>query len=125
MSALKRALEGLFVFLEDAGQTPPVREVRLLEIGPGVGLDERGRLRVRRDDCRDPEDYSNRFEEVLAAGFPWINVSCYGVDGGKLIVVVEVPRGGGRAIRTSVNYSGPIRATIEHGWDATIALAIE
>lgn len=127
MSALKRALDGLFLFLEKAGQTPPVQEVRLLEIGPGVGFDERGRLRVRRDDYRDLEGYKDRFEELLAAGLPWINVSCYGVDDYKLIVAVEVPGSGGSGLarRTSVNYSGPTRAAIEHGWDASMALAIE
>lgn len=127
MSALIGVLEELSLFLEKAGQTPPVREVRVLEIGPGVGVDERGRFRVRRDELREPEDYKDRFDELLAAGLPWINVSCCGVAGEMLVVAVEVPddQRSERAPRTSVNFSGPTRAAIEAGWDATVSLAIE
>lgn len=125
MSALRDSLGGLFAFLTNQGLVPPTREVWLVEIRSDVEVDERGRLRVRRADFRDPDAYEERFEELLAAGLPWINVSCCGLDGGRLVVVVETPRSaGGPPSRTSVNYSGPTKAALERGWDVSEVLAI-
>lgn len=125
MSALRHSLDGLFAFLTNQGLVPPTRQVWLVEIPSDVGVDERGRLRVRRADFRDPDAYEDRFDELVAAGFPWINVSCCGLDGDRLVVVVETPRTAGRPpARTSVNYSGPARAALERGWDVREALAI-
>lgn len=127
MSALHGALDELFLFLGKAGQTPPVREVRVLEVDPYADLDERGRLRVRRDQFREPQAYEGRFDDLLASGLPWINISCCGVDGELLIVAVEAPRAQRTksSRRTSINYSGPTKAAIEAGWDVSVSLAIE
>jgi hypothetical protein len=126
MSIFGDALDALFLFLEKAGQAPPTRSVRVVEIGPVTEVDSRGRPRVRREEFRDPVDYESRFQELLALGLPWINVSCYGVSAQKLVVAVEVSGKSSRqASRTCINYSGPAKTVTDHGWDAAEALAIE
>lgn len=115
MSALQGALEGLFRFLAQQGLVPPSREVWLVEVGSGADVDERGRPQVRRADFRDPRAYEPRFEALLAAGLPWLNVSCYGLDGNRLVVVVETPRASGASAVTPVNYSGPTTQALARG----------
>lgn len=125
MTALEAALGELFVFLRNAGLSLPRRDVWLVELEPNMGIDERDRARVRRSDYRDPAGYNSRFDELLAAGLPWINLSCYGVDGDRLLVVIEVPSNSvERVARTSVNFSGPTKAVMDRGWDVSEVLAI-
>lgn len=109
------ALETLFDSLERL--TLPARRALVVELGLEPGS-------VRREEFREPADYEARFQELLAAGFPWINVSCYGLYEGRLLVVVELPREATGAARTSVNYSGPMRVVLEHDWDVSHALTI-
>jgi hypothetical protein len=126
MSTFGDALTALFVFLEQAGQIPPTRNVWVLEVDSATRVDDHGRLQVRQADFRVPADYETRFQELLSAGLPWINVGCYGVTGNKLVVVVEVPGNtSGQAKQASINYSGPTKVVSDHGWDATEVLAIE
>lgn len=125
MSALRGSLDGLFAFLANQGLVPPTAEVWLVEIRSDVEVDERGRPRVRRADFRHSDAYEDRFDELVAAGFPWINVGCCGLDGDRLVVVVETPRTAVRSpSRTSVNYSGPTTAALKRGWDVNEVLAI-
>jgi hypothetical protein len=125
MSALQESLDGLFAFLSSQGLVPPTWEVWLVEIPSDVDVDERGRPHVRRADFCHPDAYEDRFAELLAAGLPWLNVGCFGLDGDRLVVVVETPRAGGRAApRTSVNFSGPTTAVLERDWDVSEALAV-
>jgi hypothetical protein len=127
MSTLSQALEGLFAFLEARGQVPPVtRGLVIVEIPSGTPIDERGRFRVRSDQLLEEALYEKRFDELVGAGLPWINLSCYGVWNDMLVVAVELPRPGTTlAGRTSVNHSGPTSSTRMHGWDAGEVLKIE
>jgi hypothetical protein len=126
VTKLAETLDGLFLFLQNAGQTIPRLEVRILELGADTATDDRGRLLVRRTDYRSAIDYEDRFDELLALGLPWLNVSFYGEDDGHAIVVVEVPRTRvQRSSTTSINFSGPSAAVLAHGGDASFALAIE
>jgi hypothetical protein len=74
-------------------------------------------------------EYEDRFDELMNAGLPWINMSCYGVHDGILIIGIESARPQnaqrGPVGRTSVNYAGPPVAVVQHGWDANEALTIE
>src|SRR6185436_18519123 len=106
MNNFREALDGLFLFLERAGEIPPTQTVSVVEISPTTRVDGRGRVHVRRDEFRDPSNYESRFQELLSSGLPWLNVGCYGVYEQRLVVVVEVPAVASRqATRTSVNYS--------------------
>lgn len=114
VTALQDALARLFAFLEDDVLKAHTKNVWLAE----AVVDERGRLRVRRSDLRRPDEYEARFEALLAAGLPWINMSCCGLDGDRLIVLVETPNAREhRSPRTAFNYSGPTRAVRDRGWD--------
>jgi len=92
---------------------PGWKDVRLVEIGRGTRYvragDEPYAYHVDETALATPDGYAARFDELLGAGYSWINISCYGLLGETAIVAVElpqratgVPRG-----RTSVNLSGP------------------
>jgi hypothetical protein len=111
MSALSKHLDRLFRWLASAGPQPPTQDVRIVELhADTVNLGD-GTYHVRRDQLRKPLEYEVRFEELLQAGYPWLNMSCYGVHDGSLIVAIEVP--GPRPLypghATPVNLSGPAR----------------
>jgi len=126
VSALRDSLNRLFAFLADARIEIPTEQVWILELRSNVARDERGRLRVSRAELRGPEAYETRFNEILASGLPWINVSCWGVDGQRMIVVVETPSAIGLPSPwTSINYSGPTNGTRARGWDVGELLALE
>ena len=125
MSDLSNALQHLLAFLNEASPAPPTRGTLILELRSPVALDDEGRLRVTRDELRVPADYESRFATLMASGFPWINVSCYGALDDQLIVVIELPRAPSDAKRTSVNYSGPSNRVRDSRWDASCDLAFD
>jgi hypothetical protein len=68
----------------------------------------------------------SRFDELMKSGLPWINVSCYGVDRGRLVIGVELPRSRPRATaETSVSFSGATSAVLLHDWDVREVLAFD
>ena len=111
MSALSNYLDMLLHWLESIGLHPPSQDVRLVEVSLGDGT-----YHVRRDELRKPLDYGARFEELLRIGYPWLNMSCYGVHDGSLIVAIEVPSprvGLSPRCPTRVNLSGPARIVLD------------
>ena len=126
MSALANELQRFLDFLGKQGHQLPTRRLRIAEIPAGAPIDSLGRIRVRRDEMRAPADYEVRFQELMKAGLPWLNVSCYGVEDGTLIVGIEVPPAPAKPSgRTSVNFSGPTAKVLGSGWRADQALSIE
>jgi hypothetical protein len=126
MSALANELQRFLDFLGKQGQQPPTRRLRVVEIPQGAPVDSLGRIRLPRQEVRDPADYEVRFDELMKAGLPWLNVSCYGVEDGMLIVGIEVPAAGSKpSSRTSVNFSGPTAKVIGSGWKVDQVLSIE
>jgi hypothetical protein len=128
MSTLTTNLEELFKFLNERRQTPPLLDVRLIEITRRTPYDDRGRLRIRNDSLQSPADYESRFEELMQSGLPWLNMSCYGVYQGFLIIGIELPNDmprKGALRRPSVNYSGPPNSVIQQGWDLIESMVIE
>lgn len=128
MSSLAATLQNLITLLEDAGLSPPTRTIGIVELRHEVAVDAHGRARVQRNDLMTPAAYENRFDELMSAGLPWINVSCAGEHDGMLIVTVELPRPEARTSRsggTSVNLSGPTAKTIAHEWRASETLLID
>lgn len=125
MSNLSSALQELLNFLEKRDLVPPMRNMFVIEVQADTPRDERGRLLIGRRTLRDPHEFEARFESLMSAGFPWLNLSCIGMAEGRLIVTVETPRSSsGLSARTSVNYSGPSRAVLEQGWDASRVLTV-
>ena len=123
MSALSHYLDRLLHWLESMGLQPPSRDVRILEISLGDGT-----YHVRRDELRKPLDYEARFEELLRAGYLWLNMSCYGVHDGSLIVAIEVPSprvGHSPGCATRVNLSGPAPIVLDQHWHVDSVLTIE
>ena len=96
-----------------------------MEVRSNAEVDERGRLRIQHTDLLPLEAFEARFEALMSAGLPWINVSCCGLDRGRLVFLVETPQEARPlSSRTSVNYSGPTNAARERGWDVGEVLAI-
>jgi hypothetical protein len=96
------------------------------QFAAGAPIDSLGRIRVQRHEVRAPADYEARFEELMKAGLPWLNVSCYGVEDGTLIVGIEVPSAQAKPSgRTSVNFSGPTAKVLGSGWRADQVVSIE
>jgi len=123
MSALSNYLDMLLHWLESIGLHPPSQDVRLVEVILGDGT-----YHVRRDELRKPLDYGARFEELLRAGYSWLNMSCYGVHNGLLIVAIEVPSprvGLSPGCTTRVNLSGPARIVLDQHWHVDSVLTIE
>jgi hypothetical protein len=124
MSALTNDLDRLLSWLESIGLQPPSREARIVEISQISRVSTDGTYHVRRNQLRKPLDYESRFDELLATGYTWLNMSCYGAHDGSLIVVIEVP--GPRTLypgcSTSVNLSGPAP---DHDWNIDAVLTIE
>ena len=69
-----------------------------------------------------PAEYQTRFDDLLHAGYRWINMSCYGILNTTLIIAIELP---GKTLgapygKTSINFSGP-RIDVKTGeciWNA-------
>lgn len=126
MSALSTALERAIQLARSSGLDAPFTRVQLIEVNH-LALDSLGRCRVRRNDLREASMYEARFEELLAVGFPWVNLWACGVLGDSLIVAVELPR-----MRpeqpcpvTSVSHSGPTERARARKWSAAEDLAFE
>jgi hypothetical protein len=128
MTTLAHCLQELFSFLASQELSPPSRDVRVVEV-PGVPeLDIRGRLTFAKTSLHEPAEFEARFQEIMSSGFPWVNLSCYGVHEDHLIVGIELPRTEARtgATRpTSVNYSGPPASVVEQRWDIRPIAIIE
>ena len=124
MTALATHLQRLFQSLEVSGLQPPSKDVRIIEFNYVNQID--GTLHVRQMDFRNPSDYATRFDELLQAGYPWLNMSCYGVHDRWLIVAVEVPspRPLHPGHATSVNLSGPSRIVLDRNWRVDSVLTI-
>lgn len=112
MSALSIHLDKLFRWLPSVGPEPLTHDVRIVEVHCDAINLEDGTYHVRRDDLLTLSDYEVRFEELLGAGYPWLNISCYGLHEGSLLVAIEVPSP--RPLQpvraTSVNLSGSVCA---------------
>lgn len=124
MTALATHLERLLRWLEAVGLHPPSKDVRIVEVSqvnPGDGT-----FHVRQEDFRRPSDYEMRFDELLQAGYPWLNISCYGIHDGCLVVAIELPspRSLHPGCPTSVNLSGPSRIVLDRDWRIDSLLTI-
>jgi len=142
MGALSKHLDRLLPWLESIGLQPPSRDVRIIELSADRFNRIDGKAYVRKDELRSPVEYENRFDELLQTGYDWLNLSCYGVYGGFLVVAVEVPsatvplmtpsgwspEGKPRTLQpgchTSVNLSGPARNVLDHEWRVDSVLTI-
>ena len=121
-------LEQLLGFMEALGQSPPVREIRVVEITRPNQVDDEQRLIISKDALQTPATYAARFELITHSGLAWVNMSCCGVHNGFLIISIELQD---RALvtnsskPTSVNYSWLSSSQIEqYGWDVTPRLVI-
>ena len=48
-------------------------------------------FRIEQDELKTPEEYSTRFEELRQMHLHWMNLSCWGVQDGCLLIGVELP----------------------------------
>lgn len=103
------------------GPLPHWNGVALLDTSvPGIRRDADGVTAPRRALVPIAE-FASRFDVLLRAGYPWINLSAYGVFREELIVGLEIPSYTGNVPigRTSVNYSGVSLGT---GWKLRLTL---
>jgi len=114
MSPLCLHLERLLQWLQEIGLQLPSRDIRIVEISQIRQPSTDGTYHVRRNQLLSPLEYESRFDKLLAKGYSWLNMSCYGVYDGLLIVAIEVPdpRTLYPGCPTSVNLSAPSAARI-------------
>jgi hypothetical protein len=131
MSALSKHLERLLHWLASVGLQPPSQDFRIVEVSLNNYNLGDGTHHIQKGDLREPVDYEVRFNELLAAGYSWINLSCYGVHHGFLIVAIELPafddgdeNAPSLGCNTSVNLSGPRRDVRDRGWRVDSVLTI-
>ena len=131
MTVLSNHLDRLVHWLASIGLQPPSQDVRIVEVSVNNYNLGDGTYHIQKDDLRKPVDYEVRFNELLASGYSWINLSCYGVHHGFLIVAVELPGfddGDANALtpgrNPSVNLSGPRRDVLDRGWCVDSVLTI-
>lgn len=124
MPALDTYIARLLEGLKGIGLQPPSEDVLIVEVNDENQCD--GAVRVRQKELHHPSDYAIRFDELLKAGYPWLNMSCYGIHDGRLIVAIEVPSP--RPLHpghvTSVNLSGPSRIVLDNDWRTDPILTI-
>jgi hypothetical protein len=113
METLDQALVRLKTWLSASDNFPGWKDVRVIEIGRGTQFQGAegtpGTRYVAESAVFAPSSYAPRFEELLSAGYSWLNLSLYGMLGETAIIAVEIPRAsvGTPTGRTSVNLSGP------------------
>ncbi len=124
MAILSEKLLELCEFLRVSGGPTTWRGIRIFEVGSN--FDDSGKPRVSRNRLVPQDEYSARFDELLTFRLPWINLSCFGIYDGFLVVGVEAPHpSAALCLNTSINYSGaptPVRSPL---WDSSSALVIE
>jgi hypothetical protein len=125
VSSLTDELERLTTWLRRNGDAPTWSASRIVEssriqYGPTDRIPSAALFTV--------EAYEPRFEQLLSAGYGWINLSALGVMDDALLVCVELPRDatGVPRGRTQVVLSGPpidvrTRALV---WDASTRMQL-
>ena len=119
MTLLQQKLDLLFRMMVGQPGLPPVpNDVVIAELSRDH-FDVRGRPVFAATDLHTVEHYEERFSELMAQGFAWLNLNFYGFLDGKGLVMVEFPNNPPRRCpATSVNFSGPTRAVSDSSWDA-------
>ncbi|WP_426208929.1 hypothetical protein [Massilia sp. TWP1-3-3] len=124
MAVLSDKLVELCEFLRVSGGPTTWRGIKIFEVDSNY--DDYGRPRVSGDRLLSQEEYSARFDELLTCGLPWINLSCFGIYDGFLVVGVEASNPSATLIsNTSINYSGLPTSVLSPRWDSSSALVIE
>lgn len=85
--------------------------MKSISIVEGFHLEHDKRKIIDKSKIIDRYSYADRFDELLGAGYSWLNLSIIGILNEELIVGIEIPResSGVPAGKTSVNMSGPMR----------------
>jgi hypothetical protein len=120
-------LENLLLFLKKCSYSLPTQKVMIIEVNQATLAEtSSGRIKIHRVALRTPYEYQERFESIMKSGFSWVNVTCYGLDVDTLIVGIETPTPSPtRAVRTSINYSGPPTKVVQNDWDVSEAIIFE
>jgi hypothetical protein len=106
MKSLKEHVDRLLTWIEPSNQVAwtdlRIVELQRDEVGAPI-------LRLPAVRLKKIDEYEMRFSELIGAGYSWINLSCYGIASGVMIVTIELPSRavGFAAGRTPVNISGP------------------
>jgi len=82
---------------------------------------------INRGNLYEPDFFITRFDEVVASGHSWVNLSFVGVLEGKLLISLEdVSSSIIEGCSTSVNLSGPLNLIrSRHGWNLDNITIIE
>ena len=126
MSDLSNKLKEFTDWLVNINLPPPVTEIRIIELDRNPEIDKKGRVKIEKINIHKPENYEERFNELMTSGISWLNMSCYGVYDEYLIIVIEKPmKNFGLNPKPSVNFSAPNTEVIRRKWDATQAIIVE
>jgi len=86
--ALAQHLRELETFLRRDGDAPEWTGILIVEDSEIV---HGARTRIPRSSLLTPDEFSSRFDELVARGYGWINLVGNGLLDGKLLVSVEIP----------------------------------
>lgn len=111
-------------FCGGSGQPPVSESLRIAEVTQQM-VSETGGYTLRRSQLQTPEQYSERFAELVSADYAWLRVSFCGNIEGHGLVLVNYPRAPyPKPVSTPVVFSGPPRCVAEAGWDARAYVTI-
>ena len=84
---------------------------------------------IKRSNLFSPEDFSNRFESLIAEKHSWLNMSGLGVLDKTLIIAIEKPYPNSSSHfsgvpNTSVNLSGPMRCVADKNYNLSTFIKI-
>lgn len=125
MQTLDDVLPQLITFLRERTTPPSSHGLKLFNLNKHLKGNRKGKLEVSRTDLVAPDEFAAQFDALVASNPAWIHVSCFGLFEGDLVIgFASAAPSARRAQPTSINYSGPPRIVLEHGWDATRFLLI-
>ena len=126
MSVLQHQFDRLLAWMQETRDIPSWECIRILDTSrPDVRWKpKRGGWQVPAQALLPSEDYEQHFQELLQAGYSWINLSLYGLYGTTLIVGVELPAeaSNGPPGKTSINFSGPPMRNEEVDWHPSLVV---
>jgi hypothetical protein len=125
MSELKKHLERLLEFAKQGNFRKPFSRVYFAEdknIRRFSGKPDE----ISRPDIFTFEIFEDRFNEILAQGHSWVNLSFAGMLADSLLIIIETPNYENSVPfgSVSVNLSLPAKSIVENDWNISLFIKI-
>lgn len=111
---LEAQLDRLFAFFRESFAQVSWRQILIAEAKMITDLPS---YQIPRAALFTPQQYADRFAELLTQGYSWINLQVAGVFEDTMLIVVEWPQYKSGAPRPAVNFSGPYLVRGRESWN--------